>query len=429
MPPDDIEEIVREKNNDVAALDPPFALHSVRYARATVEFDDGFIVPFLARRGFRPRPDLIGGIAAYDAPHGYGITPYTAAHIWINVEGYDSTDGTNGAFLLGGFYSANALPALQRLRGEGIVEGGSRQDRDDHLLTATGGGGGVRMRLAMQFADAAPEKTSGVRFFVHNAGDGEIQISHCSWAGTRFTSLPVDVALDVPPANRLSGLRIRRVVDSHWLEMSLTLGVSVRVGGDRARASEPDLLHVLARFGRGAVLLDAAGRVLFANTAAEAALAALAGTAMPDGDSGFGDARVQLLVDRVLRVAPAGPEFGPVAVPRKQGGRPYLMSCSLLDPRPRDGGRTRRLLLFTDPAASDDGGAYEAMRVLGLTAAEARVAVLVGSGLAPREAARTIGNSEGTVRFMLQRVYEKLDIGRQSELAAMVARAGQAARL
>jgi DNA-binding CsgD family transcriptional regulator len=60
--------------------------------------------------------------------------------------------------------------------------------------------------------------------------------------------------------------------------------------------------------------------------------------------------------------------------------------------------------------------------VLGLTLAEARVAALVGSGLAPREAAAKLGIAEETARTALKRVFAKVGVSRQSELTALLAK-------
>jgi len=61
--------------------------------------------------------------------------------------------------------------------------------------------------------------------------------------------------------------------------------------------------------------------------------------------------------------------------------------------------------------------------LLNLTLGEARVASLVGSGKAPREAASALGITEETTRTVLKRVYAKIGVSRQSELTAILARA------
>ena len=59
---------------------------------------------------------------------------------------------------------------------------------------------------------------------------------------------------------------------------------------------------------------------------------------------------------------------------------------------------------------------------VGLTLGEARVASAVGSGLSPKIVATQLGITENTVRTVLQRVFQKADISRQSELVSLLTR-------
>jgi DNA-binding CsgD family transcriptional regulator len=60
--------------------------------------------------------------------------------------------------------------------------------------------------------------------------------------------------------------------------------------------------------------------------------------------------------------------------------------------------------------------------LLGLTLAEARIATLIGSGFAPRQAASELGITEETARTTLKRVFDKVGVSRQSELAVLLTR-------
>jgi PAS domain S-box-containing protein len=59
-------------------------------------------------------------------------------------------------------------------------------------------------------------------------------------------------------------------------------------------------------------------------------------------------------------------------------------------------------------------------RLFALAPAEARVAALIGAGLSPRQAAEKLGISEGNVRTTLKRVFTKVGVSRQSELAVLL---------
>ena len=84
-------------------------------------------------------------------------------------------------------------------------------------------------------------------------------------------------------------------------------------------------------------------------------------------------------------------------------------------------GERAALLLFNDPIAPAPSAELN-LNLLGLTPAEARIAAQVGRGLTFREAAQVVGVAESTARSTMKAVYGKLGIGKQSELAVIVAR-------
>jgi DNA-binding CsgD family transcriptional regulator len=58
----------------------------------------------------------------------------------------------------------------------------------------------------------------------------------------------------------------------------------------------------------------------------------------------------------------------------------------------------------------------------GLTAAEARLAALIGSGETIERAAEQLGIVTSTARAHLKRVFDKMGVHRQAELVALIAR-------
>jgi DNA-binding CsgD family transcriptional regulator len=77
-------------------------------------------------------------------------------------------------------------------------------------------------------------------------------------------------------------------------------------------------------------------------------------------------------------------------------------------------------VLAIDPQADAPPDPAVVRDVLGLTLGEARVAALVGSGLGPCEAAQKLGVTTETARTTLKRVFSKVGVSRQSELAALL---------
>jgi DNA-binding CsgD family transcriptional regulator len=61
-------------------------------------------------------------------------------------------------------------------------------------------------------------------------------------------------------------------------------------------------------------------------------------------------------------------------------------------------------------------------KLFGLTPAESRLASLIGTGIAPREAASLLNITEETARTVLKRVFSKANVARQPELVALLNR-------
>ena len=196
-----------------------------------------------------------------------------------------------------------------------------------------------------------------------------------------------------------------------------------------ARACERTLTGTLERLSCGAVVVDASHRTVLVNEAAE--------QLMGDGLSinrmrlRAASAEHQPLLDRLIASAQLGAEasaLGPLALPRPGGKMPLLLQAI---PIHRSGADAIDRLLFdlptvlvlvVDPEREREHSPLAALRLIGLTLAEARIAALVGSGHSRREAAEALGISEWTAREALKRVFAKLGISRQSELVKLVYR-------
>jgi DNA-binding CsgD family transcriptional regulator len=87
------------------------------------------------------------------------------------------------------------------------------------------------------------------------------------------------------------------------------------------------------------------------------------------------------------------------------------------------------LLLVTDPEARAKPPPELLTRLFGLTTAEARVALLVGGGRSPKEAAEELGVAWNTVRAQLREIYAKTQTRGQSGLVRCLTRLGLVAAL
>jgi DNA-binding CsgD family transcriptional regulator len=182
-----------------------------------------------------------------------------------------------------------------------------------------------------------------------------------------------------------------------------------------------------------ALLLDNRQHIVHANPAAEQLLRAGDGltssfnggsqlsAVLPDERRALGHSLAQ-----ALRVADgSGDLLGePLRVTRLSGAGPLLVVPVPLPPPSFSlwelTDAARLLVLVIDPGARNVAAAAALQAAFDLTAAEARVATLIGSGLSVPQAAQVLGVSPNTVKTHLARCFEKLGVRSQVELANML---------
>ena len=190
------------------------------------------------------------------------------------------------------------------------------------------------------------------------------------------------------------------------------------------------LADAFARFGVGLFLIDASARVVFSNPAAKPLLGGYLLLAhgklrasLPSVQSALQDA-----ITEVLEHEPGAAYSKPRPILlRDPSSDDYVALYVLpveLPSRPIDSFLANaRAIILAVPSATNRLPDVTIVRdVLGVTLGEARVAALIGAGLRPREAANELGITEETARTTLKRVFAKVGVSRQSELAALLSR-------
>jgi DNA-binding CsgD family transcriptional regulator len=125
----------------------------------------------------------------------------------------------------------------------------------------------------------------------------------------------------------------------------------------------------------------------------------------------------EALAHSVARIGPRVSD--PILLRRVGGGR---LLAHILPLEHGEHGRDAALVLLADTQEPERRDAGRMLQLFGLTNAEARLAALVGTGSALKEAASELGITEHTARSTLKTVYDKLGINKQSELGHLVAR-------
>ncbi|MDB5525630.1 MAG: hypothetical protein JWM58_3393 [Rhizobium sp.] len=199
---------------------------------------------------------------------------------------------------------------------------------------------------------------------------------------------------------------------------------------DLANPASAALEGLLDQQAHAVVIVNPFGRTVHANRAANA----LSGRGLSVQNGRLvaatteGQRALDLLLQQTIWPTGAAPRLTPITLARAPGQRPLLVQAIPL--RPTDTGVASGLLranagalvLIVDPDKSSPPTSTEALRLIGLTPTEARIAAILGTGVGPEIAAEMLGLSVGTVRNHLKRIFSKFDISRQSQLVELLAR-------
>jgi DNA-binding CsgD family transcriptional regulator/PAS domain-containing protein len=182
-----------------------------------------------------------------------------------------------------------------------------------------------------------------------------------------------------------------------------------------------------------ALLLDATGRIIQANDAADALLRQSDGLAFDTYGNiqlvsalpGERQALARALNDALnVTMGPRGRPFEPVRISRPSGAASLLVVAV---PLPRSSATfwdmiapARALVLIVDPSAKTRTKSAAIQSAFALTAAEARVALMLASGTTGAQMPALLGVTAATIKTQLKRCYEKTGVHSQAELSRLI---------
>jgi DNA-binding CsgD family transcriptional regulator len=210
------------------------------------------------------------------------------------------------------------------------------------------------------------------------------------------------------------------------VERSLRLGIRLM----DSELSKMGLAEALARVGIGIFILDSLGRAIFSNPASQGILGD--GLEIIDGKLVVGlpaiNSEASDALKRVVNYRPDDMIAGskPILIQRHSSSRPltlYVLPIPVATSAVNQLLNQARVIVLAIDADSNSPPDPTLIRdILGLTLSEARVASLIGTGRSPREAAQKLGITEETARTTLKRVFSKVGVNRQGELASVLTR-------
>ncbi len=200
---------------------------------------------------------------------------------------------------------------------------------------------------------------------------------------------------------------------------------------ERVHRIGPDpqaMRHAVDQVSMGVLAVDAMGRVVWANPAAQEILKQADGLIVgPDGVGASDLCETALLRQLILEAAAVqagdrnGAE-GPLSLTRSSGRRPLNLLVSPVPPSIPDPGQVRGVaaIFVSDPDEKREAP-IDLLRILyGLTPAEAALAALLGAGHTLSEAAQRLGIVPSTARTQLRSIFLKTNTHQQSALVRLL---------
>jgi DNA-binding CsgD family transcriptional regulator len=203
----------------------------------------------------------------------------------------------------------------------------------------------------------------------------------------------------------------------------------------RLNASQRQLDHLLASMVGAVILLDRDGTILRMTAVAEALLGERDGLLTNKGNrltlgaqTRQDSAALACSINQALAVARGEPVAlgGTLQIKRRAGRGTLLVQVTPLPAAAfvpwsaiDDGARV--MIRIVDPQASVNAEAEQLGLMVGLTAAETRVAGLLGSGLGLTETASALGLSRNTVKTQARQVFAKAGVRSSAALVRLMA--------
>jgi DNA-binding CsgD family transcriptional regulator/PAS domain-containing protein len=214
-----------------------------------------------------------------------------------------------------------------------------------------------------------------------------------------------------------------------WLmpHLNRALQLHLKLSAESVRTGA--MSEAIDRLAVGVVLVDELGRVVQHNRRAGEILAEGDGLSLsPNGPAAASLVETtrlrQLIADAVTKDPRAGAGTGGyMSITRPSMLRPYSVMVSPLRVQPfwQEGGRVPYAAMFiNDPETGEAADTEALQRLFRLTPREAEVAITVSRGVGLQASADELGVSLTTVRTHLQRVFEKTDTRRQSDLVRLI---------
>jgi hypothetical protein len=222
------------QQKDAAAPRPPYLVVGSEHLIVVFEADESALKSLLPP-GVKPAAGNVVGLNMYRTQQVVGLVPYTASYLWINVDGFDSPDGTTkGRWMAQGWYGPDPVSSTFRSQaGFPVQLGTTKLERDGNRVHAVLTSGGVDLIDAViTLKEEKPAAAAGLFNYptlsrnLAQPVPSAVVVNRIPFSGEITPATPVSVQFHFSNNDAARMLQPKRLMDAVYVKgNAFTLGV------------------------------------------------------------------------------------------------------------------------------------------------------------------------------------------------------------
>jgi len=199
---------------------PPYLMTGMNSVAIAVAYDPASVDALLPK-GLKAAEGYTGGVNIYTASGGFGLTPYSAGYMYVEVEGFVSSSGAKARYVFDSVYGPDpkVAKALEEHYDFTVSPGSSEQKAGDGTMSATASLGGKAL-----FTNTIKPKSgdcpviAGDVNYVQSDGKGGWTVLPIPFAGAFCLGEAVKVEVTAPANSTFSKLKIDKMLAGFQLK-------------------------------------------------------------------------------------------------------------------------------------------------------------------------------------------------------------------
>lgn len=194
---------------------PPYEVTGMTGVGVSVVWDEAAIRKALPS-GIEPAKGMTGGINIYSVQRGNGIAPYSAAYLYVDVEGFDSPEGIKGRWMLAGVYGPQpkTSTALKGYNGFPVRPGESRLEptADGKRATGTFNGQDVVTAEIKPVSNGCAPAAAELNYLAQSRETEQVVVTRIPFVGDICKADLVSAKVTAPSGDAFSAYPIAKLV-------------------------------------------------------------------------------------------------------------------------------------------------------------------------------------------------------------------------